>query len=131
MSILSKNVFIVKCDLSTFNENFSRKKNSEIINHHEIRQRLTNNDVFKTPPTDEIVNFQIIKKLNNFKDCKKTEFLFIYQDSIEIDFMGRLKIFFEDSNFPIHYHLLLDQEPKAKKLKSHFNTVQVMDDNWS
>jgi hypothetical protein len=131
MPVLSKNVFIVKCDLSLFNESFSRKKNSEIINHHEIRQRLTNNDVFKTPPTDEIVNFQIIKKLNNFKECKKTEFLFFFQDSVNDDFVSRLKDFFLGSDYPIHYHLLTDQETKSPKMKKHFSTVQFMDSNWA
>jgi hypothetical protein len=131
MSILSKNVFIVKCDLSLFSDSFSRKKNSEIINHHDIRQRLTNNDVFKSPPTDEIVNFQIIKRLNNFKECKKTEFLFIYQESIDDGFVSRLKNFFTDSEFAIHYHLLIDQEMKPAKIKKHFSTVQIMDSNWA
>jgi hypothetical protein len=131
MSVLSKNVFIVKCDLSLFNDSFSRKKNSEIINHHEIRQRLTNNDVFKSPPTNEIVNFQIIKRLNNFKECKKTEFLFIYQDSVDDNFVCRLKDFFVDSEFSIHYHLLIDQEMKPAKIKKHFSTVQIMDANWA
>jgi hypothetical protein len=131
MPELSKNVFIVKCDISLFNESFSRKKNSEIINHHDIRQRLTNNDVFKSPPTDEIVNFQIIKKLNNFKDCKKTEFLFIYQDTVNPEFVNRLKGFFKDSEFPVLYHLLVENENKNAKVKKQFTTIQVMGSNWS
>ena len=90
---MSKNIFVVKCNPSRFSDNFSRKKNSEIINHYEIRQRLTNNDVFKNPPTDEIVNFQIIKKLNNFKGCRNTEFLFFYQDKINDEFIIGLKKF--------------------------------------
>jgi hypothetical protein len=131
MSTVSKNVFIVKCDLSKFTESFSRKKNSEIINHYEIRQRLTNNDVFKTPPTDEIVNFQIMKKLNNFKDCKKTEFLFFYQDQLEDMFINGLKSFFSDSSYTMHFHLLLESETKNTKLKKQFNTVQIMGPSWS
>lgn len=131
MSIVSKNVFIVKCNLSTFTESFSRKKNSEIINHYEIRQRLTNNDVFKTPPTDEIVNFQIMKKLNNFKDCKKTDFLFFYQDDIEDNFVNGLKSFFSDSLYAIHYHLLLESSTKNTKLKKQFNTIQIIGPSWS
>jgi hypothetical protein len=131
MSVVSKNVFIVKCDLSVFTDNFARKKNSEIINHHEIRQRLTNNDVFKTPPTDEIVHFQIIKRLNNFKECKKTEFLFIFQERVEDNFVSGIKTFFEDSEYPVHYHLLLESELKNTRLKKQFNTVQIMGPSWS
>jgi hypothetical protein len=131
MPELSKNVFIVKCDLSLFNESFSRKKNSEIINHHDIRQRLTNNDVFKSPPTDEIVNFQIIKRLNNFKECKKTEFLFIYQENIDSEFVTKLKGFFRDSPFPVLYHLLVENDNKSARMKKQFTTIQVMGTNWS
>lgn len=131
MPTLSKNVFIVKCDLPLFVDSFSRKKNSEIINHHEIRQRLTNNDVFKSPPTNEIVNFQIIKKLNNFKDCKKTEFLFIYQDYVNDEFIDNIKDFFSDSSYPVKYHLLIDRETKSSKVKKHFSSIQVIDSNWA
>ena len=127
MPELSKNVFIVKCDISLFNESFSRKKNSEIINHHDIRQRLTNNDVFKSPPTDEIVNFQIIKKLNNFKDCKKTEFLFFYRDAIDPFFIDALKEIVNQSDFPVHYHLLLEKDIKDSRIKKMFNTIQFME----
>ena len=131
MSIVSKNVFIVKCDLPKFEENFSRKKNSEIINQYEIRQRLTNNDVFKNPPTDEIVEFQIIKKLNNFKDCKKTEFLFFYRERLDSSFIEGIKEFLGESQFPVTYHLLLERDIRDNKLKKHFNTVQYMDKSWS
>jgi hypothetical protein len=128
---MSKNIFVVKCDPSRFSDNFSRKKNSEIINHYEIRQRLTNNDVFKNPPTDEIVNFQIIKKLNNFKGCRNTEFLFFYQDKINDEFIIGLKKFFIDSGYPIHYHLISESEIKSNRLKKHFNSFQIMDSTWT
>jgi hypothetical protein len=130
MSILSKNVFIVKCDLPFFVESFSRKKNSEIINHHEIRHKLTNTDVFKTPPTNEIVNFQIIKKLNTFKEGKKSEFLFIYQDYVNDEFISNIKEFFSNSSYPVKYHLLIDREIKSPKIKNHFSTIQFIDSNW-
>ena len=127
MPIVSKNVFIVKCDISLFESNFSRKKNSEIINHLEIRQRLTNNDVFKNPPTDDIVQFQIMKKLNSFKDCKKTEFLFFYRDSVDGSFIDALKEIVNQSEFPVNYHLLLESDIKDSKLKKKFNSIQFME----
>lgn len=130
MSITSKNVFLVKCDLLLFSDTFSKKKNSDVINQHDIRQKLTNNDVFKIPPTEDIVNFQIIKKLSNFKICNKTEFLFIYQEEIKTKFIDQLKEFFSDSNYPINYHLLLDEEIKLKKIKNLVNSIQFIDDNW-
>lgn len=117
--------------MNLFIDSFSRKKSSEIINHHEIRQRLTNNDVFKTAPTDEIINFQIIKRLNNFKECKRSEFLFIYQDDIHTEFINSIKEFFKGSEIPINYHLLLDEDIRNKRIKKVFNSVQIIDSNWT
>ena len=59
-----KNVFIVKCDRDIFEKIFSKKKNSDVINHHDIRERLTNNDLYKIPPSPEIIQYQIMKKIN-------------------------------------------------------------------
>jgi hypothetical protein len=124
---MSKNVFIVKCDRETFERSFTRKKNSDVINYHEIHQKLTNNDSSKTPPTEEIVNFQIVKKLNNFRDCRKTEFVFVLQEKIDRSFMYRLKDFFGGCFVPVFYHLLMDSEIKDKILLKEFHTVQSLD----
>lgn len=126
---MSKNIFIVKCDRETFERSFSRKKNSEIINYYEIHQKLTNNDVSKAPPTKEIVEYQIIKKLNNFKDCRKTEFVFFLQEKIDRHFVYRLKEFFGECFVPIYYHLLLDKEIKDSKITKEFNTVQYLEND--
>ena len=126
---MSKNIFIVQCDLPTFEKSFSRKKNTEIINRHEVYQKLTNNDISKTPPTEEIVDYQIIKKLNNFRDCKKTEFVFIYQEEIDKKFINNIKRFFANSEHPVFYHLLMDREIKNPKLLEEFNTFQHLEDD--
>lgn len=124
---MSKNIFIVRCDREVFESSFTRKKNSEIINHFEIFQKLTNNDASKTPPTEEIVNFQIIKKLNNFRDCKKTEFVFFLREKIDKDFIFGLKNFFNGCYIPIFYHLLSDVEIRDKKILKEFHSVQNLD----
>lgn len=128
MSII-KNIFIVNCDRSVFEDFFSRKRNSDIINYHEIRQRLTNNDVFKTPPSREVVEFQIIKRLNSFRRCKKTEFLFFFADSVDDNLLSNLKSLFEGCEFPVNYHLLLDT-PEIEDLpvkEDQFSSVQILD----
>jgi hypothetical protein len=124
---MSKNVFIVKCDRDTFKKSFTRKKNSEIINHYEIHQKLTNNDSAKTPPTDDIVHFQIVKKLNNFRECRKTEFIFVLREKIDRDFVSRIKDFFGECFVPIYYHLLSDVVIKDRKITSEFHSVQSLD----
>ena len=127
MPIMSKNVFIVRCDRETFERSFTRKKNSDIINHYEIHQKLTNNDSSKTPPSDEIVNYQIVKRLNSFRECRKTEFVFVLREKIDQNFIIRLKDFFGECFVPVFYHLLVDKELKDKKLIKEFNTVSVLD----
>jgi hypothetical protein len=127
MPIMSKNVFIVRCDRETFENSFTRKKNSDIINHYEIHQKLTNNDSSKTPPSDEIVNYQIVKRLNSFRECRKTEFVFVLREKIDQNFIIRLKDFFGECFVPVFYHLLVDKEVKDKKLIKEFNTVSLLD----
>lgn len=127
MAIISKNIFIVNCDKLKFESFFSRKRNSDIINYHEIRQRLTNNDVFKTPPSNDIVEFQIIKRLNSFRKCKKTEFLFFYVDNIDKQFLENLKFIFNQCEYPVNYHLLVDTENPLPKIHKEFNSVQNLE----
>jgi hypothetical protein len=128
MAVMSKNVFIVNCDRKTFESSFSKKKNSDIINQYEIFQKLTNNDSSKIPPSEEIVNFQIIKKLNNFKICRKTEFVYFLKEKVDRKFIKNLKNLFSNCNVPVYFHLLIDSEDKKGFIKE-FNTVQVLEDD--
>jgi hypothetical protein len=120
-----KNVFIVKCDRENFEKNFSKKRNSDIINHNDIRERLTNNDVFKSPPSPEIVQFQIIKRINSFTRCKKSEFLFFYQEDLTSDFVDGLKTLFSSCEYPINYHLVTDDS--NVEFREKFYSIQTME----
>jgi len=120
-----KNVFIVKCDRENFEKNFSKKRNSDIINHNDIRERLTNNDVFKSPPSPEIVQFQIIKRINSFTRCKKSEFLFFYQEDLTSGFVDGLKTLFSSCEYPINYHLVTDDSDI--EFREKFYSIQTME----
>ena len=120
-----KNVFIVKCDRENFEKNFSKKRNSDIINHNDIRERLTNNDVFKSPPSPEIVQFQIIKRINSFTRCKKSEFLFFYQEDLTSGFVDGLKTLFSSCEYPINYHLVTDDI--EIEFREKFYSIQTME----
>jgi hypothetical protein len=124
---MTKNIFIVKCDRETFEKNFSKKRNSDVINHNDIRERLTNNDVFKTPPSSEIVQFQIIKRINSFTRCKKSEFLFFYQEDLTEEFIEGLKILFSSCEYPINYHLVTTDEEIENKLNEKFSSIQKIE----
>ena len=126
MAVMSKNIFVVNCNRDIFESSFSRKKNSDIINHYEIHQKLTNNDSAKIPPSEEIVNFQIIKKLNNFRDCRKTEFVYFLREEIDKSFIIRLKNFFNNCSVPVFFHLLKDSD-KISSIEKEFNTVQILE----
>ena len=129
MPIMSKNIFIVNCDRETFERSFNKKKNTEVINHYEIHQKLTNNDISKSPPTQEIVEYQIAKRLNNFRDCRKSEFVFYLQEEIDNTFVDRLKVFFGGCFVPVFFHLLADQEIKDTKFLKEFNSVHYLEDD--
>ena len=120
-----KNVFIVKFDTENFEKNFSKKRNSDIINHNDIRERLTNNDVFKSPPSPEIVQFQIIKRINSFTRCKKSEFLFFYQEDLTSGFVDGLKTLFSSCEYPINYHLVTDDS--EIEFREKFYSIQTME----
>jgi hypothetical protein len=126
MAIMSKNIFIVKCDRSLFEKNFSRKKNSDIINKYEICQKLTNNDSAKIPPSEDIINFQIVKKLNTFRDCKKTEFVYFLKEDIDTEFLLKLKGFFSNCEIPVYYHLLSDNKLEEDYMKKEFHSVHLI-----
>ena len=129
MPIMSKNIFIVNCDRETFERSFNKKKNTEVINHYEIYQKLTNNDISKSPPTPEIVEYQIVKRLNNFRDCRRSEFVFFLQEEIDKTFVDRLKVFFGGCFVPVYYHLLADQEIRDTKILKEFNSVHYLEDD--
>ena len=127
MPIMSKNIFIVNCDRETFERSFNKKKNTEVINSYEIHQKLTNNDISKTPPSQEIVEYQIAKRLNNFKSCRRSEFVFFLQETIDKTFLNRLKYFFDGCTVPVYYHLLLDNDMNDDNLKKEFNSIHYLE----
>jgi hypothetical protein len=122
---MTKNVFIVKCDRDVFEKNFSKKRNSDVINHHEIREKLTNNDLYKTPPSPEIIQYQIMKKINSFTRCKKSEFIYLYREEITREFVEGVKTLFTTSDFQINFHLVIDRNIEVEE--SLFCTIQVID----
>jgi hypothetical protein len=122
MAIQSKNVFLVRCEIETFEILFSKKKNLEVINYHNIREKLQNSDYQKSEPSEEIVQLQIIKKINNFRDCKKTECLYIHKEKIDKEFIRRVKHLLKLSPFSIEYHLLHDGKME-RGIKREFDSI--------
>ena len=120
-----KNVFIVKCERDIFEKLFSKNRNSDVINHHDIREKLTNNDLYKTPPSPEIIQFQIMKKINSFTKCKKTEFIYFFREEISKEFVSGVKTLFSSGEHSINFHLVTDESDELPN--GMFYSVQVMD----
>jgi len=126
---MSKNIFVVNCDSSRFEDYFSRKKNSDIVNPLEIHKRLTNNDVMKSPPSRDIVEFHILKRLNSFSKCRKSEFLYFYSTSISEDLIKNLKSVFSNCDFPVNFYLLQEEGTDIPKFHQEFNSVQFLEND--
>ncbi len=125
----SKNIFLIDCEYSRFVEYFSRKRNSDLIDPIEIHKRLTNNDVMKIPPSEDIVEFHMSKKLNSFSNCRKSEFLYFYSKNISEDLIKNLKSFFSRCEFPVNFYLLQEDGTALPHFHQEFKSVQFLEDD--
>lgn len=122
-----KNVFIVSCSEYNFNKIQKTKKKSDIINPYSIRDKLSEKN---RPASEEIVAYNIVKKINNFKQCKFSQFIYYYNIDISENFIEEIKSIFSNSDYDINYHLLMDlsvRKDKLETLLSHFDSVQYIE----
>jgi hypothetical protein len=125
--MLIKNVFIVSCTNYNFNKIQKNKKKSEIINPYLIREKLTDKNKV---PSDEIVSYHIIKKINAFKTCKFSQFIYYYQLELNKSFIEEIKKIFDSGFYDVAYHLLIDSSIKKDSLESvieYFESVQYIE----
>jgi hypothetical protein len=100
-----KNVFIVSCSEYNFNKIQKTKKKSDIINPYSIRDKLSEKN---RSASEEIVTYNIVKKINNFKKCKFSQFVYYYNTNVSETFIEEIKNIFSNSEYEIIYHLLVD-----------------------
>lgn len=125
MPIQSKNVFLVRCGVDVFESMFSKKKNLEVINYKEIREKMQNSDYQKSEPNEELVQLQIIKRINLFKDCKRTESIYIHHEKVDRLFIHKIKNLLQTSPFLIEYHLLHDGKME-RGIKREFDSIKEL-----
>lgn len=125
---ITKNVFIVNCERGKFEKYFSKKRNSDIINWKDIKDKLTNNDALKIPPSKQIIEFQVIKKINSFSKCKRLEFLYYYSEIVNDEIVESVKTFFKNCQFPVKYHLITS-ELNEFDITDSFEYVQINEDD--
>jgi len=121
----SKNIFIVCCEHQMFKDKFSKRKNCVIINYKEVIDKLTNDDVMNIPPTQDLIDFYIIKRINEFKLSKREEFLYVWNDKISNEYISYIINKFNHSHVTSYFHLLITTENDSID-KSKFNTIQFL-----
>lgn len=122
-----KNVFIVSCSEYNFNKIQKTKKKSDIINPYAIKEKLSEKN---KPASEAIVAYNIVKKINNFKNCKFSKFVYYYNIDISESFIEEIKSIFSTSEYEIVYHLLIDLSIKREKLEellNYFDSVQYIE----
>lgn len=122
-----KNVFIVSCTEYNFNKLQKIKKKSDIINPYLIKYKLMEKN---RVPSEEIVSYNIIKKINTFKHCKTSQFIYYYNIEISDLFLKEIKRLFNNSEYEIFYHLLIDNSinhEKLEKIIQEFDSVQYIE----
>lgn len=127
---MTKNVFIIKCDKKIFQKNFRKKKNSEVINKHEIINKIPSKDLSNSY-IPEIVKYQIIKKINSFKESKKINFLYLLSEDINVDSIDEFKKIFKNCQYLTYYHLITDEilHLYDKDLREKLNSIELIEDD--
>lgn len=123
--MLAKNIFVVHSDYSLFIKTIQRKnKKSEIIDPHFIKKRISSeND--ECP--QEIINFNIIKRINSFKCCKISSFIYFYATNLDVKLIESLQSLFSHSQYTTYLHLLIEEallQDLSDDLKSKFHSIQ-------
>lgn len=125
--MLVKNIFIVYSDYDLFTKTIQRKnKKSEIINPHSIRKRFsTEGD--DCPP--EVVAFNIVKRINSFKLCKTSSFIYYYANILDSELLNSLTSLFGHCSYLTYFHLLIEDTRLHlidENIKSKFQSIQVI-----
>jgi len=125
--MLVKNIFIVYSDYDLFTKTIQRKnKKSEIIDPHFIKKRYTSeNDV--CPP--EVVSMNIVKKINSFKLCKTSSFIYYYANILDKCLLKSITSLFNHCSYTTYFHLLIEENRihhLNDETKSYFQSIQTI-----
>ena len=122
--IEQKEFVIVHCSLKTFNDNFKKDKITEVVNYHDIMSKLENNDIYKNVPDRNIIEYYIIRKINNIINTKKTERIYYFLENLELDIIKAIKRIIRTQH-EISYKLLLIEDDDIDDIKQEFDTIQI------
>ena len=126
--ITQKEFVIVHCSLKLFSDNFKKDRTTEIVNYHDIMAKLENNDIYKNVPDRKIIEYYIIRRINNVINSKKTERIYYFLENLELDIIKAIKRIIRTSE-SLKYKLLLIEDDDIDDIKSEFDTIEIFNLN--
>ena len=122
---ISQKFIIVHCSLKEFNKNFKKNRNVEIINYHDVMAKLENNDVYKNVPDRSVIEYYIVKRINNVIHNKKASKIYYFLENLELDVIKSIKrvIGYQEN---LEYELMLIDDDDIDDIKHEFDTIQMI-----
>ena len=121
---MTQKFVIVHCSLKEFNKNFKKNRDIEIINYHDIMAKLENNDVYKNVPDRSVIEYYIVKRINNIVNSGKASKIYYFLENLELDIIKAVKRIVPSVN--IEYELLLIEDDDIDDIKHEFDTIQIL-----
>jgi hypothetical protein len=119
---------IVHCSLKEFNKNFKKNRDVEIINYHDVMAKLENNDVYKNVPDRSVIEYYIVKRINNVINGKKVSKIFYFLENLELDVIKSIKrvVGYQEN---LEYELILIDDDDIDDIKHEFDTIQIINND--
>ena len=125
ITTVEKDFVIVHCSLKEFNENFKKRKNAEIINYHDIVSKLENNDIYKHVPDRSVVQYYIVKRINQLINNPKVPTIYYFLENLELPIIKSIKRI-SGGEFHFNWKLMLIEDDDIDDIKSEFDTIQIL-----
>jgi hypothetical protein len=122
---LTQKFIIVHCSLKEFNKNFKKNRDVEIINYHDVMAKLENNDVYKNVPDRSVIEYYIVKRINNVINGNKVSKIYYFLENLELDVIKSIKrvIGYQEN---LEYELMLIDDDDIDDIKHEFDTIQII-----
>ena len=119
--------FIIVCtEDKRFKENYKKTPTSESINHTEITNKLSGNDIYEAMPTSKIVKFFIISRINKAIKNKKIEKIHYRVDGIDMDVIESLNLIIHTYSQDIDLKIISHKEIDLSEVKKHFEKIKIL-----
>lgn len=119
--------FIIVCsDDKEFKEKYKKTPTSESINHTEILNKLSGNDIYEASPTSKIVKFFIISRINKAIKNKKVDKIHYRVDEINLDVIESLNLIIHTYSEEVDIRLITHKEIDLSEVKKNFEKIKIL-----